>query len=251
MTPDNDPVEVSEADRVHLTRLIRASATCSDAKASSYERDFKGGDWFQRPAPPREERRMSQEHEWIQTFTGRRFFPLNPRLEDIDIEDIAHALSHLCRFAGHTRVFYSVAEHAVRVSRLCQQMCPTTTYEACWGLHHDDSEAYLVDLPRPIKRSGIGIGYREAEQRLMNVICRRFNLRPEEPPEIKRADTILLLTERRDLLGISPAAWQEDLSSLTQPLPEQIVPWTSGQARVAFLTQFFLVRQLSPKEMLS
>ena len=84
--------------------------------------------------------------DWIQTMSGVIFYPLDPRPEEIRIEDIAHALSHQCRFAGHCREFYSVAEHSVRVSRELPQEF------MLWGLLHDASEAYLVDLPRPIKR---------------------------------------------------------------------------------------------------
>jgi len=74
---------------------------------------------------------------WIQTFTGRRFRPRNPAPDDFDIRDVAHALSLLCRFNGHCRVFYSVAEHSVRVSRICPPPA------ALWGLLHDLGEAYI------------------------------------------------------------------------------------------------------------
>jgi uncharacterized protein len=234
---------MKEPERIDQARAMRAPTALRDeTKASSFERDFRGGSWFHRESE-RDEKNMG-DRDWIQTHTGRRFYPLNPRIEDIDIEDIAHALSHLCRFAGHTRVFYCVAEHAVRVSRLVAEMCPTTTYESAWGLHHDDSEAYLIDLPRPLKDAEeIGPGYRIAERRLMEMICRRFNLRPEEPPEIRTADRILLLTERRDLLSQPPASWQEDLGELIRPLPEIIEPWSSERAKEEYLLRFFAVRQ--------
>jgi hypothetical protein len=70
----------------------------------------------------------------ITTFSDVRFWPLLPNPDDIRIEDIAHALSNQCRFAGHAREFYSVAEHCVRVSQLCRPE------EALWGLLHDASE---------------------------------------------------------------------------------------------------------------
>src|ERR1017187_10636100 len=80
-------------------------------------------------------------HGSITTFSGIHFWPLLPNPADIRIEDIAHALSNQCRFAGHAREFYSVAEHSVRVS----QLCPPE--DALWGLLHDASEAYLTDVP--------------------------------------------------------------------------------------------------------
>src|ERR1700744_4853571 len=85
---------------------------------------------------------------WIQTFTGKKFSPLAPRPEDVDIRDIAHALAMKCRFNGHCSPFYSIAEHSVRVSWLLEQQGKR---EALWGLMHDAADAYLPDLGAPIK----------------------------------------------------------------------------------------------------
>lgn len=90
---------------------------------------------------------LSQDNSWIQTFSGRQFFPLEPRVEDVCIEDIAHGLSNLCRYAGHCECFYSVAQHCLLVSRVVPRE------HALRGLLHDASEAYLIDVPRPIKHS--------------------------------------------------------------------------------------------------
>ena len=85
---------------------------------------------------------------WIQTYTGRKFHPLRPRVAEVDVRDIAHALSLKCRFGGHCRVFYSVAEHSVRVSRVLEAKGREL---AVWGLMHDAGEAYLPDVGRPVK----------------------------------------------------------------------------------------------------
>ena len=150
---------------------------------------------------------METEHtgdrvgDWIQTFTGKQFWPLDPRPGDIHIEDIAHALSNICRFTGHCRTFYSVAEHSVRVAATLPQRCEL------WGLLHDASEAYLCDLPRPVKRSGaLGVLYCEAERKLSMAVAEKFALDWPEPPEVKLADDILLVTEQRDLMGRPPEA---------------------------------------------
>ena len=94
-------------------------------------------------------------NNFIRTFTGRKFWPLSPRPEEIDIQDIAHALSLSCRWTGHTYCHYSVAEHSLRVSLLAQQLILaenssrnnvviTSAREiALWGLLHDASEASL------------------------------------------------------------------------------------------------------------
>src|ERR1035441_1601867 len=99
-------------------------------------------------------------HGSITTFSGVRFWPLIPNPADIRIEDIAHALSNQCRFGGHTREFYSVAEHSVRVSQLC------TPENALWGLLHDASEAYLSDVTAPITELPQLEAYRAAERSL-------------------------------------------------------------------------------------
>ena len=118
----------------------------------------------------------------ILTYTGKMFSPLNPRCEDICIEDIAHSLSNLCRFTGHTRHFYSVAQHCVRVSRL------VPPEHALWGLLHDATEAYINDIALPLKMLDSYKHYREAEKHLSDCIMTAFNLPVEEPPEVKWAD---------------------------------------------------------------
>ena len=86
----------------------------------------------------------------ILTYSGKVFDPVNPIAADIRIEDIAHALAHQCRFSGHTIEHYSVAEHSVRVSGLLEDRGYPYRVQM-WGLLHDASEAYLIDLPAPVK----------------------------------------------------------------------------------------------------
>ena len=167
--------------------------------------------------------------DWIQTFTGKQFWPLDPRPEEIDIRDIAHSLSNQCRFSGHCNYFYSVAEHSVRVSRLLPQK-----YKL-WGLLHDASEAYLVDLPRPIKlHSILGDEYRVIEANLMDCLCIKFGITSVEPLEIKEADNIMLMTEQRDLMGKPPAPW----SDTAKPDKDIICPWLPGAAERVFLEEY-------------
>lgn len=169
--------------------------------------------------------------DWVQTFTGKQFWPLEPRIDDICIEDIAHALSNLCRYGGHTECFYSVAQHCLLVSQILPKE------HALRGLLHDASEAYLIDVPRPIKHS-IGMeAYRIAEKRLQGMIYKRFGLYPQEPDCIKIADRQLLRTEQRDLMKPAPAEWQDvrvgALESLT------IEPLLPHAAERAFLDRFY------------
>lgn len=158
---------------------------------------------------------------WIQTATGRVFYPLDPRPEEIFIEDIAHALSNLCRYGGHCRDFYSVAQHSVLVSRALPDE------HKLWGLLHDATEAYLVDVPRPIKRF-LG-GYEVAEDRLHVVIAERFGLPPEIPAEVKRVDNAILVDEMNQLMPMG----------LPEPaLGIAIDPWPPIIARDVFLREF-------------
>jgi flavin-dependent thymidylate synthase len=108
--------------------------------------------------------------DWMQTYSGGRFYPGDPRIEQIELTDIARALSRICRYAGHCEQFYSVAQHSVYVSG----MVPPE--HALCALMHDATEAYLVDIPRPLKR--MLAGYTVLEDRLWRVIaessvCRR------------------------------------------------------------------------------
>ena len=171
----------------------------------------------------------------MQTASGRQFWPLDPRPEEIVIEDIAHALALQCRFAGHCREPYSVAQHSVLVSRACDPR------DALWGLLHDASEAYLQDMIRPLKRSpGFADRYLEAEVRLQAVICDRFGLPCEEPASVHRADVAVLLAEARDLLAPPPATWKEAQrgSDNVRAIEEPIIPWRWEAARHLFLVRF-------------
>lgn len=168
--------------------------------------------------------------DWMQTFSGRAFWPIDPRAEEVFIEDIAHALSLQCRFGGHCRIFYSVAEHSVRVS----QVVPHAMRLA--ALLHDAAEAYLVDLPRPIKRSSsLGEHYTELEARVQGAVFERFGLELPLPDEVHDADNVLLMTEARDLMAAPPMAWKE---SRYRPLDEPIVPLGPSDAEAAFLRAF-------------
>lgn len=138
---------------------------------------------------------------WIQTFTVKKFFPLNPKIEDIDIIDIAHALSMQCRFSGHISDFYSVAEHSVHVSNICDSQF------AKHALLHDASEAYLVDIPKPLKESGQFEGYKKAEFTLQSMIYKKFNLSEIEPDEVKKADMNMLSTEAYNLFKDFHSDW--------------------------------------------
>jgi 5'-deoxynucleotidase YfbR-like HD superfamily hydrolase len=163
----------------------------------------------------------------MQTVSGRLFWPLDPRPGEVYINDIAHALSNLCRFGGMSSRFYSVAEHSWRVSLACDKK------DTLAGLLHDATEAYLVDVPRPIKVHLSN--YKEIELRLACVIGERFGLDLANlPASVKHADEVLLATEQRDLMKPPPVPWE----TMPDPLPERIVPMMPSMAKRWLLKRF-------------
>jgi hypothetical protein len=174
---------------------------------------------------------------WIQTATGKQFFPLAPRVEDIEVFDIASGLANQCRFSGQTREFYSIAEHSVRVSMLMQShgIGPAA---ALVGLLHDAAEAYLVDMPQPVKYAVQG--YREAEERVQAAIFERFGIVEAYETNrhlVKSCDRIMLATEKRDLMPEPPAPWID----LPEPHPVPVEAWEPKLARRRFLERFYAV----------
>lgn len=172
--------------------------------------------------------------DYIMTFTGKRMRPLQPDPDDIDIEDIAHALSNLCRFSGHVRRFYSVAQHSVLVSHFCNPA------DALWGLLHDAPEAYLLDLPRPVKKGlrfhGNAV-YDVAEDALMDCVCRKFGLDPEMPVSVRKADDVMLATEAHQLMPLDEAFLRLPQS----PLRGSLHCLQPDAAKQLFLTRFSLL----------
>lgn len=164
---------------------------------------------------------------FTRTVTGGRFYPLDPRPEDFCIEDIAHGLATENRFGGHTYAPYSVAQHSVIVSEHVPKKY------ALEALMHDASEAYHRDMPSPIKHLSEMAAFRAIEARTMDAICRRFNLLPFEPPEVKIADVRALITEMRDLQGYKSTRYNR------RPFIEKIIPLPWEQARKLFLERFY------------
>jgi uncharacterized protein len=168
---------------------------------------------------------------WINTHRGEKFYPLEPTFGTIHIEDIAAALSKLCRFCGHTKKFYSVAQHSVLVSRLCDAA------DAKHGLLHDAAEAYVNDLARPLKRHPMLEGYVEAERNLQGVIFNRFGLMAAMPPSVKEADNRLVLTEARQLLPNLHPDWCKDWAFVPYETLG-IIPLSPEIAETMFLQRF-------------
>lgn len=151
--------------------------------------------------------------DYMTTYTGQKFWPLDPRAEEVHLEDIAHALSRICRFNGHVRSHYSVAQHAVIVSHLVPQ------YLAFEALHHDDAEAYLADLVRPVKKHIRQ--YIKHERALEKVISKRFRFKYPLPAVIHDIDTRIVADEAESLF-ISEPSWTKEFNKIglrIRPIP--------------------------------
>lgn len=163
---------------------------------------------------------------WIQTHTNKVFHLLGCTPDEICIEDIAHALSHICRFGGHTSRFYSVAEHCVVMSRVI----PTLE---C--LLHDASEAYLGDMVRPLKMNNEM--YRDVEADVEVMIARKFSLPVRLDATIKQVDMRMLVTERNQLMGKSPLPYDVDEVGY-QPFPFTLECLPPPLAKQQFLQRY-------------
>lgn len=163
----------------------------------------------------------------ILTANGSYFDLMAPSLSDIDIETIAHALSHICRFTGHTREFYSVAQHCYHTSFIVPEEY------ALEALLHDAAEAYIGDVATPLKRQLFD--YAEIEQKVERAIADRFNLTLPMSAYVHRADQIMLATEKRDLMPDGDD-WFAGTDIL--PLTTKIEPLPPTMAKRMFLDRY-------------
>jgi 5'-nucleotidase len=171
---------------------------------------------------------------YLQTVSGRWVNPFDPDPAQFDIGDIARALGNLCRFGGHSRAFYSVAQHSVIVADLVERRGGDAE-DVFAALMHDASEAYLGDMPHPLKhRSPLGAAFRAAEEHLERALREHFAIRADVP-EIKRADRALLATERRTF---SAESWHWPELEGVEALDLELTPWSPADAERAFAARY-------------
>ncbi len=162
----------------------------------------------------------------VTTYTGHAFFPLDPKPEEVCIRTIAQALSNLCRFNGHTKRFYSVAQHSVLVSL---NVPPRYAKEA---LLHDAAEAYVGDMVRPMK--AMIPQFNEIDKRVDSCIRERFGLPPKMSEEVRQADNVACATEKRDLLNDPLFDW----GFMPDPWPVVIKPVSPNNAYHMFMDRY-------------
>ena len=172
---------------------------------------------------------------WIQTFTGLRFDPFDLDKAEFSTTDVAHALSNICRFVGHTSQFYSVAQHSVLVSEYLEDQGHTRDIQLM-GLMHDASEAYLTDIPRPLKMHDSMQFYRDIEDELQGMLYARFGISMETLlcgyKIVEEADAAVLAAEARDLMD-DPKDWV-----LPKPWERKIVPIPPLAAKNLFMGRY-------------
>lgn len=178
---------------------------------------------------------------YIHMQSGARFVHQWPLAQDVCIEDVAHNLSKLCRYAGSVEgddTIYSVAEHCVRASYINPEQFPLEK------LLHDRAETWVVDVPRPLKYSPFMRSvFKYYEEMASDVSGQYFGLNMDETAEreVKRADKVLLVTEKRDLFAQDRVMCLNKMDDAegVRPLPEKIVPWTPEEAKRRFLMRFY------------
>jgi hypothetical protein len=167
----------------------------------------------------------------LMTASGLDFYPMAPDPAAVRIEDIAHALSNICRYGGHVSKFYSVAQHSVLVSRALPP------HLRLWGLLHDSAEAYVGDIPRPLKRHLVG--YEAIEAGVMAAIVTALGLSPAEMPrEVKTVDNAIIADEARALMPSRAKDWPGAHGSLEI----DIIAWSPEYARAAFMVQYHMLK---------
>jgi len=170
---------------------------------------------------------------YLEVYTGRRWYFMNPTPADVTITDIAHALSNLCRFGGHCARFYSVAEHSVLVSRDLEDR-GHNIQEVFAGLLHDGSEAYLVDMPRPLKQQLKE--YNRLETLAWYAVATHFNLPLVLAPSVLEADNAVLLSEKESIVTAGePWEWAVGLRR-SAIKPSCLLP---VDAKILFLERFY------------
>jgi len=177
---------------------------------------------------------MKQTKTCISTKDGEFFDFYNPKGYDFQIETIAHALSNICRYGGHSDFFYSVAEHSVLVSKIV----PADL--ALCGLLHDASEAFVGDMPSPLKK--LCPDYRKIEESVQAEVARKFGLPYPFPEEIHRADKEVYLAER---LRVTPSAPKDKLwHTHLKPASVDIKMYWPWAAKAKFLERYYELIQV-------
>lgn len=189
---------------------------------------------------------VAKQKSFVRTYSGKSVYPFNPSKEQFCIEDIAQALSNQCRFNGHLTEFYSVAQHSVYVSRMLRGE------HRLFGLLHDAAEAYISDIPTPVKRF-LPAELHRVEDNIMTHIADQFGfeLSKASCEAVKRADYYLLCAEARQLHPDFKnffEAWDIGPDIMAMPptplngIDPEFRPWMPKDAKRNFINEFGKIR---------
>jgi hypothetical protein len=192
---------------------------------------------------------MHRKGGWIQTFTGIQFYPLDPREEDVELDDIAHSLSMIPRYNGHTKKFYSVAEHSILLSNA------VAPQHALWALFHDAAEAYLIDVTKPVKSFLFAnihyhgetssncevVPIKTVENRILRVIADKVGLTWPPDDMVNQADQRIVVDEKNQAYA-NNIGW--DHTRGIRPLNIKLHFWSPEEAKKQFLARWAEIREL-------
>lgn len=188
---------------------------------------------------------------YMHTSTGRKYWPLDPRPEEVEAETIAHHLATRCRYNGAVRhpdvpnrIFYSVAEHSVYVAMMVAQHGGTREEVAC-ALLHDASEAYNGDLIRPLKHDDLFSGpFKTVEERNERAVCTAFDLPYPFPKVVKWADEAVTAAEIQQIVPHCPSElWDMRLHDDSTVAPYEIAMMAPHEAKDYFQNAFLFIEK--------
>lgn len=175
------------------------------------------------------------KNSWIRTFSGGKVYFFNPEKSEIDILDIIHSLSMLCRFNGATKSFYSVAQHSVLVADNIYKETKDKQL-AFQGCCHDFSEAFISDIPSPFKTHFSG--FKEIEIKMEEWLSKKFGFQYPFDPIVKKHDLRALSTEMANLMYIC------DNQDLPDPYKEKIIPLSWQDSKNQLLQKYNFYKTL-------
>lgn len=163
----------------------------------------------------------------IMLSSGKQFDFLDPHNSEFDIEDVAHGLAHVCRYAGQCNDFYSVAEHSLLVSDMVEEYA----FEA---LLHDASEAFIGDITRPLKQ--LVPEFKKIEAVVEDAVIERFGMRRDYRAAVKEADLRVLAAEQLQIMAPGCADWAQQAG--IEPAPIRVRHLRPSEAKYEFLSRF-------------
>jgi uncharacterized protein len=188
----------------------------------------------------------SRERGWMQTCSGRKFYPLEPKYTEVALVDIAHGLAMTCRYGGHTSRFYSVAEHCVLVSQTVEIHARNAGHDEktvrAWAreaLLHDSAETYIGDMIRPLKHQPEMHEFRRCEAAIEVAVFEHFGIASTEDSRaaVKSIDDRILVDEIVHFMP-NPMMYLDAGLDKLSALSVTFYGWNPAEAEEGFMFRF-------------